>query len=484
MYSKNLKSIVETTIQDAKSLRVAEYPLELLIKNIILKEEVIEFLNEHNIDLKNLLIELDIAINEYANENPAQAGANLAESPDQFVVDVFSRASLDLKKTKTENTLLMSEYNILAAALLSENSEACRILSMFDLTRSIFFEKINKNIEEGYDQEDDQEEDLYHQEEAPSNKGTNGFIINLNEKARQGKINKLIGRNEEILRISTILGRKNKNNPIITGLSGVGKTAAIEGLARKIVDGESIEELANKTLYSLDLGAMLAGTKYRGDFEKRLKSVINQIKKENAILFIDEVHSILGAGGASGSNDMSSMLLPHLTSGELTVIGATTNEEYIKIFEKNAALSRRFNKVNFEELTDVQTVELMHSVKEVYQDYHKVTYADKVIEKIVLLTGRYVTDNQFPDKALDVFDEVASTVKINKTRPIKEVTLDDVFAVVSKMKKIPVDSIKDNGTNKAIVNLEKSIKKNLFGQDKSVMAVSEAMMLSYAGAET
>jgi len=311
MYSKNLKSIMETTIKEAEVLNVTNYPLELLVRNIILKDEVLMFFNENNIDVKNLITELELSINVYASENQTVEGYGVAEDGDLFSIDVISRASLDIKKMSSDSPLLISEYNILAATLMSENSEACRILTMFDLTRSMFFEKINKNIEEGYDQESP-ESDLYPMDEAQRSDSANPsseYIINLNEKAKKGKIDKLIGRQDEILRISTILGRKTKNNPIITGLAGVGKTAAIEGLARKIVDGESIEELANKTVYSLDLGAMLAGTKYRGDFEKRLKAVINQIKKENAILFIDEIHAILGAGGAAGSNDMSSQVV-------------------------------------------------------------------------------------------------------------------------------------------------------------------------------
>lgn len=481
MYSKNLKSIMEKTLQDAIDLNITNYPLELLVRNIIMEEEVMDFFNQHNINTPNLLTELDSAIKEYAEDNEAENPSLVAGDGDLFTVDVLARASLDIKKVSSESPTLINEYNILAATLLSDNAEACRILSMFDLTREMFLDKINKSLEEddyGYEEND---EDPYQQqqEEAPNKLGD--FIVNLNDKARKGKINKLIGRKDEIFRISTILGRKTKNNPIITGLAGVGKTAAIEGLAKMIVDGESIEELKNKTIYSLDLGAMLAGTKYRGDFEKRLKAVIQKIKKEKAILFIDEIHSILGAGAGSGNSDMSSQLLPHLTGGELTVIGATTNQEYIKIFEKNAALSRRFNKVSFDEMSSNETIQLMHEVKDVYENYHNVFYGDKVVEKIVMLTGRYVNDNQFPDKALDVFDEVASTVKIEKVGKEKEVTLDDVFKVVSKMTKIPIDTMKDNGTNKAIVELEKKIKQSVFGQDKAVESVSEAMMLAYAG---
>ena len=485
MFSKNLESIMSETKREAESLNIAVYPLELLIKNIILKENVLEFFNENKVEVKNLLNELEISIKEYVQEY--NRDKEIEEGCDLFTVDVIALASLDVKKQEAisqENNLLMTEYNILSATLRSENSEAYRILNMFDITYKMFLSKRNSESQEsGIDlkETEDYFESNSYGIQPKKEEAKKSYLVNLNEKVIKGKIGELVGRDLEILKISTILSRKSKNNPIVIGKSGVGKTALVEGLAHMIVNNNVIDSLKGKTIYSLDLGAIVSGTKYRGEFEQRLDNVIKQIKKEDAILFIDEVHSIINSSNGSSGVDISGQLLPHLTSGELTVIGATTIEDYLKTFMKNAPLNRRFNKVNIDELTEYETIELMSSIKETYEDYHQVKYEDGVIEKIVKLTGRYLYESQFPDKALDVFDEVAAVVKIDKTRKTKAITLNDVYNVISRVTQLPLESIKDNGTNKSIINLADKIKETLYGQDEAVEAVSEAMMLSYAG---
>lgn len=508
MYSKNLQNILDKTIENATELNLPTYPLELLVKNILEFEEINNFMKKNKIDVVNLLEELNEAVREYQDSISQVKNLEDIDIEDQvskadiFVLDVLSRASLDVTQIESDEAILINEYNILASTLLSEASEACRILTMFDIHRDIFIDMMKKDIlvdetmihygsdvdiatrvKRENELENDYMRNMQDSDDYPDgNSNVNNFVINLNKRVKEGKINPVIGRNHEILRISTILQRKNKNNPIITGASGVGKTAAIEGLAYDIVHGKSIKELKGRTIYSFDMGATLSGTKYRGDFEKRITTIIQKMIEEKAILFIDEIHSVLSAGSSSDSSpNLSSMLLPYLTNGDLTIIGATTEDEFIKIVEKNPSLNRRFNKVNFKEISANETIELMMSVKEIYSTFHDVTYDNNVIEKIVMLTDRFVKNNSFPDKALDVLDEISASIKINKTRKSKVITTDDVFEIISKMKNIPIDTIKDNGSNKKILGLGEDIKKDLYGQDTIVDTISENMLLSFSG---
>jgi ATP-dependent Clp protease ATP-binding subunit ClpA len=307
------------------------------------------------------------------------------------------------------------------------------------------------------------------------------FTRNLNTLVKEGRINRMIGRESEIDMALQTLGRKKKNNPIFVGEAGVGKTSVVEGLAFLIENKEVPESLLGMIIYELDIGALIAGTKYRGDFESRIKDIINEIKvKGNCILFVDEIHKIVGAGSPNNSLDMSNLLKPALSSGELKCIGATTYDEYRKIFEKDNALARRFNKIDVKEPTAEETMEMLLIIKKEYEDFHKVVFEKDVLETIIYLAERYMPTKKFPDKAIDILDETASFVRQKKNK--KNVSDSDVESVVSSSLGIPVKKVNKNEKN-ILKNLEKRLKSKIFGQDEAVESLVDAVMLTRSGLE-
>lgn len=482
MYSNKLQKIMDSTQRQAYEQSLSTYSLEMLINEILKDQEVVSFFETQNISAMNIQQDFESAV---ALSVADMARDSKEPTPDDFVVNIFSRASLDLKKSNSKGISEICVYNILASTMLSDKTEAYEILASWNVTRAMFSDKLNKEVEnnseeDNYTSYDPQEEHSAQEEGETKDESGTSFLINLNERAKQGKLNPMIGRENEVHMISTILARKTKCNPVITGEPGVGKTAIVEGLAHKIVNGEAVEELKDKEIYSLNIGALMSGTKYRGDFEKRIVKIIKDMKRPNAIVFIDEIHTILGAGSAGGSMDMANLLKPHLTSGELTIIGATTNDEYTEIFDKNGALSRRFNEVKVKELNPEETIVLLENIKDDFKAHHKVTYEDGVMNKIVSLTNRFVNEKHFPDKAIDFLDQLSAEVRLDKSRePI--VSIQDTNKLMSKLTGVPLDSMENSETNKQIVDLSDSLKKKVFGQDEAIEKVSEAMMLSYAG---
>lgn len=304
------------------------------------------------------------------------------------------------------------------------------------------------------------------------------FAISLNKKAKDGKIDPIVGRQKEIERTIEILAQRRKNNPILVGDPGVGKTAIAEGLAKRIVDGEVPESISKFQIYSLDMPAVLAGTKYRGEFEERLKQIINEaVADPNIVLVIDEIHTLIGTGSGTGTMDASNILKPALTSGELKVVGATTYDEYRKYFEKEGALARRFQKVDVEEPTPAQAVEILRGLKKQYEDFHGVTYTDEAIETAVALTVKYVNDRRLPDKALDVIDTAGSKMKLSTTGGDKIITEDKIKEIVAIMARIPVDNVKETEKHK-LKNLEGSLKSEVFGQDNAVEKTVNSIIYS------
>ena len=290
------------------------------------------------------------------------------------------------------------------------------------------------------------------------------FTRDLNDLVKKKKIGRIIGRESEIEMALQTLGRKKKNNPIFVGEAGVGKTSVVEGLAYLIENKEVPESLLNTRIYELDIGALIAGTKYRGDFESRIKDIISEIRdKGNCILFIDEIHKIVGAGSPNNSLDMSNLLKPALSSGELKCIGATTYDEYRKIFEKDNALARRFNKIDVKEPTTEETSKMLSIIKKDYEKFHNVTFEDGVEETIIFLADRYMPTKKFPDKAIDILDETASYVRQKKKG--KRVKAEDVEEVVSSGLGIPVQKVNKN-ERVILRNLEKNLKRKIFGQNK------------------
>jgi ATP-dependent Clp protease ATP-binding subunit ClpA len=310
------------------------------------------------------------------------------------------------------------------------------------------------------------------------------YTINLNEEARQGRIDPMIGREFEIERTLQILCRRRKNNPLYVGEAGVGKTALAEGLASRIVEGRVPAVIADNTIYSLDLGALLAGTKYRGDFEKRLKAVLGELKQMDgkAILFIDEIHTIIGAGAASGgAMDASNLLKPVLGTGQIRFIGSTTYQEYRGIFEKDRALSRRFQKIDVMEPSIDETIAILNGLKSVFENHHQVRYTKKAITGAVELSSRYINDRHLPDKAIDVLDEAGARVHLQPAGKRKEkVGIHEIEVVVAKMARIPPKQV-TSSDKRTLNNLEADLKRVIFGQDEAITALSSAIKMSRSG---
>ncbi|MBN9115890.1 MAG: ATP-dependent Clp protease ATP-binding subunit ClpA, partial [Pandoraea sp.] len=309
------------------------------------------------------------------------------------------------------------------------------------------------------------------------------YTQNLNQLARDGKIDPLIGREAEVERVVQVLCRRRKNNPLLVGEAGVGKTAIAEGLAWRVTRGEVPEILQDATVYSLDMGALLAGTKYRGDFEQRLKAVLKELKeRNNAILFIDEIHTLIGAGAASGGTlDASNLLKPALSSGQLKCIGATTFTEYRGIFEKDAALSRRFQKIDVNEPTVEQTVQILRGLKSRFEEHHGVKYSSSALSAAAELSAKFITDRHLPDKAIDVIDEAGAAQRIlPKSKQKKTIGKGEIEDIVSKIARIPAQSVSADDRGK-LQTLDRDLKSVVFGQDPAIDALSAAIKMSRAG---
>src|ERR1700760_1366681 len=320
----------------------------------------------------------------------------------------------------------------------------------------------------------------------PAKQGTEAleaYCVNLNEKAKLGKVDPLIGRASEVERTIQILCRRQKNNPLFVGDPGVGKTAIAEGLARKIIKGEVPEVLRGSIIYSLDMGSLIAGTRYRGDFEERLKTVVKELESlKGAILFIDEIHTVIGAGATSGgAMDASNLLKPALAAGTLRCIGSTTYKEYRQYFEKDRALVRRFQKIDVSEPTPADSIKILMGIKSYFEDYHKVRYTADAVKAAVELSAKYINDRKLPDKAIDVIDEVgASQMLLPESKRKKVIGVKEVEDVVAKIARIPSKSVSKNDTE-ALKTLEADLGRVVYGQDKAIHALASAIKLARAG---
>jgi ATP-dependent Clp protease ATP-binding subunit ClpA len=322
--------------------------------------------------------------------------------------------------------------------------------------------------------------------EKPTKQGTEAleaYCVNLNEKARSGRIDPLIGREAEVERTIQILCRRSKNNPLFVGDPGVGKTAIAEGLARKIVKGEVPEVLKESTIYALDMGALIAGTRYRGDFEERLKSVVKELEAiDGAVLFIDEIHTVIGAGATSGgAMDASNLLKPALQQGSLRCMGSTTYKEYRQYFEKDRALVRRFQKIDVSEPSVPDTIKILKGLKPYFEDYHRIRYTNDAIKTAVELAAKYINDRKLPDKAIDVIDEVgAAQMLLPESRRRKTIGVKEIEDVIAKIARIPPKSVSKSDTE-LLRNIEADLKRVVYGQDDAIHALSSAIKLARAG---
>jgi ATP-dependent Clp protease ATP-binding subunit ClpA len=377
--------------------------------------------------------------------------------------------------------------NVLVAIFGERESHAVYLLNQQNIARLDVVNCISHGISKVNEEENNEEVNQQPEEEAEQGEATNNaltaYCTNLNEQAVAGKIDPLIGRQEEVERTIQILCRRRKNNPLFVGEAGVGKTAIAEGLAKMIVDGEVPEVIANSTIYSLDLGALLAGTKYRGDFEKRLKNVLAQLKREEgAVLFIDEIHTIIGAGAASGGvMDASNLIKPMLASGDLKCIGSTTYQEYRGIFEKDRALARRFQKIDVGEPSEDEAVKILQGLKSRFEDHHDVRYTNQALRSAVELTHRYINDRHLPDKAIDIIDEAGARQRLlpaSKRR--KTIGVSDIEEIVAKIARIPPKAVSTSDRD-VLKNLERDLKMVVFGQNAAIEGLAAAIKMSRSG---
>jgi ATP-dependent Clp protease ATP-binding subunit ClpA len=400
---------------------------------------------------------------------------------------VIQRAVIHVQSSGREE---VTGANVLVAIFSERESHAAYFLQEQDMTRYDAVNFIAHGIAKKAGASEPKqakgatvEEDVEKPNAKTGGEALEAYCVDLNEKARQGKVDPLIGRANEVERAIQILCRRTKNNPLLVGEPGVGKTAIAEGLARKIITNQVPEVLAEATIYSLDMGALLAGTRYRGDFEERVKQVVKELENHpNAVLFIDEIHTVIGAGATSGgAMDASNLLKPALASGTLRCMGSTTYKEFRQHFEKDRALVRRFQKIDVNEPTVEDTIKILKGLKTYYEDFHKLKYTNEALKVAVELSAKYITDRKLPDKAIDVIDEAgAGQMLLPEGRRKKVLGVKEIEAVVAKIARIPPKSVSKSDTE-SLRELEADLKRAVFGQDEALLQLSSAMKLARAG---
>ena len=486
-FAQNLEKTLHAALDGARERRHEYATLEHLLLALIADEDAAEVMGACGVDLAELADVVRTYLDqEYQSLKAEESGEPQPTAGFQRVVQ---RAILHVQSSGKDT---VTGANVLVALFSERDSYAVYFLQQQDMSRLDAVSFISHGIGKGGQAIEPRsprgadEAEAEEKEEAKGNKketALDQFTVNLNAKAQGGKIDPLIGRGPEVDRTVQILCRRSKNNPLYVGDPGVGKTAIAEGLARKIVEGDVPEVLEEAVIYSLDMGALLAGTRYRGDFEERLKQVVSELEKmPHAILFIDEIHTVIGAGATSGgAMDASNLLKPALSSGAIRCIGSTTYKEFRNHFEKDRALLRRFQKIDVNEPTIEDTVKILKGLKSAFEKHHKVTYTADALKTAVELSARYINDRKLPDKAIDVVDEVgAMQMLVPPSKRRKKITAREIEQVIATMARIPPKSVsKDDKA--ALENLERDLKQVVFGQDAAVHKLSTAMKLSRAG---
>jgi ATP-dependent Clp protease ATP-binding subunit ClpA len=484
MLSKDLEVTLNGAFREAKAKRHEFMTVEHLLLALTDNAAALEVLRKVGADLDKLKIDLTEFIDSTTPLIPA-GDSSRETQPTLGFQRVLQRAVFHVQSSGRKE---VTGANVLVAIFSEQESQAVFFLKQQNIARIDVVNYIAHGISkvggesESTGSAQEQEEDAG-QGEGAAQSALETFAANLNDQARAGRIDPLVGREHELERVIQVLCRRRKNNPLLVGESGVGKTAIAEGLAKRIVDGEVPEVMAGSTIFSLDLGALLAGTKYRGDFEKRFKAVLGELKKrEGSILFIDEVHTIIGAGAASGGvMDASNLLKPLLTSGEIRVMGSTTYQEYRGIFDKDRALSRRFQKIDVVEPDVDDTYKILKGLKSRFEDHYGLRYTDRALRSAAELASKYITDRFMPDKAIDVIDEAGAAQQLlPSSRRKKTITPQDVELVVAKIARIPSAQV-SSSDKEALRDLDHKLKMVVFGQDAAIDALSAAIKLSRAG---
>jgi ATP-dependent Clp protease ATP-binding subunit ClpA len=478
MIAQELEVSLHMAFMDARQKRHELITVEHLLLAMIDNPTAAEVLRACGAKLEVLRTELNQYIEEHT---PTVIGQDEVDTqPTLGFQRVIQRAMLHVQSSGKKE---VTGANVLVAIFGEKESHAVFFLHQQGITRLDIVNFISHGVSKVGETAKPEGGDQEAGAEAAPNGALENYTVNLNAQVAAGKIDPLIGRASELERVVQTLCRRRKNNPLLVGEAGVGKTAIAEGLARRIVEKDIPDVLANAVVYSLDMGALLAGTKYRGDFEQRLKAVMKQLEeKPESILFIDEIHTLIGAGSASGGTlDASNLLKPALSNGSLKCIGATTYQEYRGIFEKDHALSRRFQKVDVVEPSIAETVEILKGLKSRFESHHSVKYTASALSTAAELSAKYINDRHLPDKAIDVIDEAGAAQRIlPKSKQKKVIGNKEIEDIIAKIARIPPKNISSDDRN-ALKTLERDLKAVVFGQDKAIEALSSAVKMARSG---
>ncbi|MFS7245890.1 ATP-dependent Clp protease ATP-binding subunit ClpA [Rahnella inusitata] len=481
MLNQELELSLNMAFARAREHRHEFMTVEHLLLALLSNPAAREALEACTVDLVALRQELEAFIEQTTPTLPASEEERDTQ-PTLSFQRVLQRAVFHVQSSGRSE---VSGANVLVAIFSEQESQAAYLLRKHDVSRLdvVNFISHGTRKDESGSQAPNNAENPVNEEQSAGEDRMENFTTNLNQLARVGGIDPLIGRDKELERAIQVLCRRRKNNPLLVGESGVGKTAIAEGLAWRIEQGDVPEVMADCTLYSLDIGSLLAGTKYRGDFEKRFKSLLKQLEQDkNSILFIDEIHTIIGAGAASGGQvDAANLIKPLLSSGKIRVIGSTTYQEFSNIFEKDRALARRFQKIDIVEPTVEETVQIINGLKTKYEAHHDVRYTAKAVRAAVELSVKYINDRHLPDKAIDVIDEAGARSRLMPvSKRKKTVNVSDIESVVARIARIPEKTV--SATDRDVLkNLGDRLKMLVFGQDPAIEALTEAIKMSRAG---
>jgi len=480
MIAQELEVTLHMAFMDARQKRHEFISVEHLLLAMLDNPSAVEVLRACGANIEAMRDQLGNFIEEHTPK--VEGEEEVDTQPTLGFQRVIQRAILHVQSSGKKE---VTGANVLVAVFGEKDSHAVYFLSQQGVTRLDIVNFISHGITKTPQSEPAprSDEPAETSSEAPAASPLDSFAQNLNAQALAGKIDPLIGRDNELTRVIQTLCRRRKNNPLLVGEAGVGKTAIAEGLARRIIEGTVPEILAESTVYALDMGALLAGTKYRGDFEQRLKGVLKQLSDNSrAILFIDEIHTLIGAGAASGGTlDASNLLKPALSSGNLRCIGATTYTEYRGIFEKDHALSRRFQKVDVPEPSVTETVAILRGLKSRFEDHHGVKYTSAALTTAAQLSARYINDRHLPDKAIDVIDEAGAAQRIlPKSKQKRLITPREIEDIIAKIARIPPKSVSSDDRS-SLKTLDRDLKAVVFGQDAAIDALANAIKMSRSG---
>tara|TARA_X000000950_G_scaffold289537_1_gene415103 strand:- start:69 stop:2339 length:2271 start_codon:yes stop_codon:yes gene_type:complete len=486
MLSKELEQSLNTVAQEANTKRHEFVTVEHLLLALTINPTAVNVLKKVGADVESLRS----ALEKYIDETTPLLAAESDERTTQTTLGFQRVVSRALFHVQSSGKKEVTGANVLVAIFSEQESQAVYLLKQEEVSRIDVVNYISHGISKTGDDASEEENTESHNspegEAGQTPKALASYATNLNDEARAGRIDPLVGRDDELERVIQIICRRRKNNPLLVGESGVGKTAIAEGLAKRVVDGQVPEVVADSQIYSLDLGALVAGTKYRGDFEKRFKAILAELKQEDkAILFIDEIHTIIGAGAASGGvMDASNLLKPLLTSGQIRCMGSTTYQEYRGIFDKDRALSRRFQKIDVAEPDVEDTYKILKGLKSRFEEHYSLRYTNKALRAAAELASKYINDRFLPDKAIDVIDEAGAAQQLQPaSRRKKSIGVADVEQVVAKIARIPSSQVTSSDKT-SLRDLEGNLKMAVFGQDEAIEQLATSIKLSRAGLKT